>query len=110
MTQGQVASQMIDRVERLVLNDCRIKVAELASERGISNGNVCTIIHEHLGIQMAFRWRYISEIFQGGGGGGEFGFLSPPLHPPMVDITLVFWYVHKFCIYLLVPSLQIINS
>ena len=30
---------MIDRVERLVLNNRRIKVAELASEYGISNGS-----------------------------------------------------------------------
>ena len=41
---------MIDRVERLVLNSRRIKVAELASECGISNGSVYTIIHEHLGM------------------------------------------------------------
>ena len=39
---------MIDRVERFVLNNRRIKVAKLASECGISNGSVYTLIHEHL--------------------------------------------------------------
>ena len=48
---------MIDRVERLVLNNRRIKVAELASECGISNGSVYTIIHEHLGMsKVSARW------------------------------------------------------
>ena len=48
---------MIDRVERLVLNNHRIKVAELASECGISNGSVYTIIHEHLGMsKVSARW------------------------------------------------------
>ena len=41
---------MIDRVKRLVLNDCRIKVAENASEYGISNESVYTIIDEHIGM------------------------------------------------------------
>ena len=45
-----ISQEMIDRVERLVLNNRRIKVAELASERSISNGSVYTIIHEHLGM------------------------------------------------------------
>ena len=58
MTQGQVISQeMIGRVERLVLNNCRIKLAELASECGISNGSVYTIIHEHLVMsKVSARW------------------------------------------------------
>ena len=43
-----ISQEMIDRVERLVVNNHRIKVAELASECGISNGSVYTIIHEHL--------------------------------------------------------------
>ena len=48
---------MIDRVERLVLNNHRIKVAKLASERGISNESVYTIIHEHLGMsKVSARW------------------------------------------------------
>ena len=48
---------MIDRVERLVLNIRQIKVAELASECGISNGSVYTIIHEHLGMsKVSARW------------------------------------------------------
>ena len=48
---------MINRVERLVLNNRRIKVAELASECGISNGSVYTIIHEHLGMsKVSARW------------------------------------------------------
>ena len=48
---------MIDRVERLVLNNRRIRVAELASECGISNGSVYTIIHEHLGMsKVSTRW------------------------------------------------------
>ena len=48
---------MIDRVERLVLNNRQIKVAELASECGISNGSVHTIIHEHLGMsKVSARW------------------------------------------------------
>ena len=45
-----ISQEMIDRVERLVLNNYRIKAAELASECGISNGSVYTIIHEHLGM------------------------------------------------------------
>ena len=52
-----ISQAMIDRVERLVLNNCRIKVAELASECGISNGSVYTIIHEHLGMsKVSARW------------------------------------------------------
>ena len=52
-----ISQEMIDRVERLVLNNCRIKVAELASECGISNGSVYTIIHEHLGMsKVSARW------------------------------------------------------
>ena len=48
---------MIDRVERLVLNNHRFKVAELASECGISNGSVYTIIHDHLGMsKVSARW------------------------------------------------------
>ena len=48
---------MIDRVERLVLNNRRIKVAKLASECVISNGSVYTIIHEHLGMsKISARW------------------------------------------------------
>ena len=43
-----ISQEMIDRVERLMLNNRRIKVAELASECDISNGSVYTIIHEHL--------------------------------------------------------------
>ena len=45
-----ISQEMIDRVERLVLNNRRIKVAELASECGITNESVHTIIHEHLGM------------------------------------------------------------
>ena len=45
-----ISQEMIDHVERLVLNNRRIKVAELASECGISDGSVYTIIHEHLGM------------------------------------------------------------
>ena len=51
------SQEMIDRVERLVLNNLRIKVAKLASEYGISNGSVYTIIHEHLGMsKVSARW------------------------------------------------------
>ena len=40
-----------------MLNNRRIKVAELVSECGISNGSVYTIIHEHLGMsQVSARW------------------------------------------------------
>ena len=40
-----------------MLNHRRIKVAELASECGISNGSVYTIIHEHLGMsKVSARW------------------------------------------------------
>ena len=35
-----ISQEMINRVERLVLNYRQIKVAELASECGISNGSV----------------------------------------------------------------------
>ena len=40
-----------------MLNNCRIKVAKLASESGISNGSVYTIIYEHLGMsKVSARW------------------------------------------------------
>ena len=42
--------ELIDCVERLVLNDRRIKVVELASACGISNGGVYTMIHKYLGM------------------------------------------------------------
>ena len=49
-----ISQEMIDRV---VLNNRRIKVAKLASECGISNGSVYTIIHEHLGMSIvSARW------------------------------------------------------
>ena len=52
-----ISQEMIGRVERLVLNSHRIKVAQLASECGISNGSVYTIIHEHLGMsKVSARW------------------------------------------------------
>ena len=52
-----ISQEMIDCVERPVLNNRRIKVAELASECGISNGNVYTLIHEHLGMsKVSARW------------------------------------------------------
>ena len=52
-----ISKEMVDRVERLRLNNRRIKVAELASECGISNGSVYTIIHEHLGMsKVSARW------------------------------------------------------
>ena len=48
---------MIDRVESLVLNDRLIRVAELASECGIYNRSVYTIIHEQLGMsKVSARW------------------------------------------------------
>ena len=50
-----ISQEMIDRVE--TLNNRQIKVAELASECGISNGSVYTIIHEHLGMsKVSARW------------------------------------------------------
>ena len=52
-----ISQEMIDRVERLGLNNGKIKVAELASECGIANGSVYTIIHEHLGMsKVSARW------------------------------------------------------
>ena len=52
-----ISQEMIDRVERFVLNNQRIKVAKLASECGFSNGSVYTIIHEHLGMsKVSARW------------------------------------------------------
>ena len=52
-----ISQEMIDRVERLVLNNRQIRVAELASECGISNGSVYTIIHEHLDMsKVSVRW------------------------------------------------------
>ena len=52
-----ISQEMIDCVERLVLINRRIKVTELASECGISNGSVYTIIHEHLGMsEVSARW------------------------------------------------------
>ena len=42
-----ISQEMINRVERLVLKNRRIKVAQLASECGISNESINTIIHEH---------------------------------------------------------------
>ena len=43
-----ISQEMIDRAERLVLNNRRFKVAELASECGISNGSVYTIIQFYM--------------------------------------------------------------
>ena len=52
-----ISQEMIDRVERLVLNNRRIRVAKLAWECGISNKSVYTIIHEHLGTsKVSPRW------------------------------------------------------
>ena len=52
-----ISQEMINCVERLVLNNRRIKVAELASECGISNGSGYTVIHEHLGMsKVSARW------------------------------------------------------
>ena len=52
-----ISQEMIDHVERLVLNNRQIKVVELASECGISNGSVYTIILEHLGMpKISARW------------------------------------------------------
>ena len=52
-----ISQETIDHVGRLVLNNRRIKVAELALECGISNGSVYTIIHEHLGMsKISARW------------------------------------------------------
>ena len=45
-----ISQAMIDRVDRLVPNHRQIKVAKLASENGISNGSVNTLIHEYLGM------------------------------------------------------------
>ena len=42
-----INQEMIDCVERLVLNDRQIKVVQLVSECGISNESVYTKIHEH---------------------------------------------------------------
>ena len=51
------SQKTINPVERFVLNDRQIKVAELASEYGISNGSFYTIIHEHLGMsKVSARW------------------------------------------------------
>ena len=47
---------MINRVERRLLNDCQNKVAELASECGVSNGSFYILIHEHLGMSIV-QWR-----------------------------------------------------
>ena len=52
-----ISQEMIDRVERHVLKNRRIRVAELASECDISNRSVYTIIHEHLGMsKVSARW------------------------------------------------------
>ena len=52
-----ISQEMIDRVERFLLNNRRIKVAELASECGFSDESVYTIIHEHLGMsKVSARW------------------------------------------------------
>ena len=52
-----ISQEMIDRVERLLLNNHRIKVDELSSEYSISNGSVYAIIHEHLGMsKVSARW------------------------------------------------------
>ena len=39
-----ISQEMIDRVEILVLNNRRIEIPELASECGMSNGNVYIIL------------------------------------------------------------------
>ena len=51
-----ISQEMIDCVERLMLNNRIIRVAELASECGISNGSVSTIIHERLGMSKVSAW------------------------------------------------------
>ena len=52
-----ISQEMIGHVERLVLNNRQIKVAELASECGISNGSVYTIIQKHLAMsKVSARW------------------------------------------------------
>ena len=52
-----ISQEMIDRIERLVLNSRRIRAAELASECGLSLGGVYTIIHEHLGMsEVSAKW------------------------------------------------------
>ena len=52
-----ISQKTISHVERLVLNDHRIKVAKLASECGISNRSVFTLINEHLGMsKVSARW------------------------------------------------------
>ena len=52
-----ISQEMIDSVERLALNNHRIKSAELAKEFGISNGSIYTKIHEHLRMSKVIaRW------------------------------------------------------
>ena len=48
-----ISQEIIARVKRLVLNDCRIKAVKLASEYGMPYGSVYTILHEHLGMSKA---------------------------------------------------------
>uniref|UniRef100_UPI0035902B54 histone-lysine N-methyltransferase SETMAR-like isoform X2 n=1 Tax=Myxine glutinosa TaxID=7769 RepID=UPI0035902B54 len=49
--------QTVSQVEALIIEDRRVKVAEISAELGISQGSVFTIIHEHLGMfKVSARW------------------------------------------------------
>lgn len=47
-------SEMIDKIQDMILNDRRIKLTEIAKTTGLSKGTVFSIIHEKLG-QKKFR-------------------------------------------------------
>ena len=52
-----INQEIIDRFERLVLNDRRIKFANLAPEYGLSIRSVYTIIHARLGMsKVSAKW------------------------------------------------------
>ena len=50
-------SEMIDKIQDMILNDRRIKLTEIAKTTGLSKGTVFSIIHEKLGMKkISARW------------------------------------------------------
>ena len=61
-----ISQKTISHVERVALNDHRIKVAKLASECVISNRSVFTLINEHSGMSKYLPGGYPETSAKGG--------------------------------------------
>ncbi|XP_031633838.1 histone-lysine N-methyltransferase SETMAR-like, partial [Contarinia nasturtii] len=59
-----IIPEIIQQVRRMLLNDRKVKVREIAESIGISTGSVVTIMHQHLHMKkllaMEFLRRYIT--------------------------------------------------